>query len=120
MNEQPIFLLSNLYEDARSNIDTSDEFQEYLKFPVSGIYKLPKTARVTPLPTLVSNRITEQHVREIALHRSAIFVCRVDETLLDQIIHEIETALSRSGLVFEIRKMNQRGNSLKIIMVQSP
>ncbi|MFM2096749.1 MAG: hypothetical protein RIS70_3873 [Planctomycetota bacterium] len=54
----PVFLCANLVEDFRLRSQPSEQFVEYLRFPLLGIYRLPGVRReIYPLPTHGARRL---------------------------------------------------------------
>lgn len=55
---RPVFLCANLLEDARLRTQPTEQFVEYLRFPLRGRYRLPDEKRdIYPLPTHGSHRL---------------------------------------------------------------
>lgn len=55
---RPVFLCANLVEDFRLRSQPSEQFVEYLRFPLLGIYRLPGVHReIYPLPTHGARRL---------------------------------------------------------------
>ena len=71
----PVFLMSTLVEDFRlfKEFEPTDQFIEYCRFPVSGVYRLDRSKyRIIPIPSLIDiKRFKEQRVPDDVLERIA-------------------------------------------------
>ena len=112
-----LFLMPNLYEDSRALDADSATFNEYLKFPVSGIYVLPESIEVVPLPTRIANVWQGKPIEKLIRHGGALLICRTDGKRFAQIENEIRNAAIKSGHKIELKSFEQPGNVLKIAKI---
>jgi len=65
-SHHPVFLFANLIEDRYALVDNDPQFQMYLLFPVSSIYRLERQGReISAGPTLELTHFNEQQINSI-------------------------------------------------------
>lgn len=112
--DETLFLFSNLIEDHRLNTELPRKEIEYLKFPVSGIYKLSKRIHVVPMPTFAANRWNNEHISQIKSFGSAKILARVRPDDYDLIISELTSLANKLKLPIRIQSEFQEGNVLRV------
>ena len=113
-----LFLLANLYEDARILEDDSPSFQEYLKFPVKGIFSLREDILVIPFPTNVVNAWKPEQINQIVEKGGATILCRSTPTRAAQIEAELQNVAISNGYPLEFEWFDQPGNLLRIARIR--
>jgi hypothetical protein len=95
----PIFLFSNLVEDAWAQQETEKSFSDYLRFPVRGIYSIEQSdARVLPGTTLRPPRFSEQDLSLIRQQKGAYLIVRGRLDLVLEICNEAESRILEGDL----------------------
>ncbi len=92
----PVFLLANLFEDRDAARNHQTEFQDYLKFPVNGIYKINNVKRVIPLNSAAENPFSESQVELIAGQGSAWILFRATPQHVQQVLSSLQNKLDGS------------------------
>ena len=114
-----IFLFANLVEDHRllENRD-EEQFQKYLQFPLTGIYRLPPDATIIPMPTLATNRWRQEHLELLLQNGGAQIVARTNPTTLRAILDELQQLPLDPKLSWDIQTETQAGNLVQIVNVR--
>ncbi len=88
--DQPIFLAANLIEDVDAFTNRAPTFQEYLLFPLKGLYSVEPKRDLIPIPTLLREHFEDQHLRRIKKAGGAWVIIRGTEELVTEIEAEIQ------------------------------
>lgn len=91
----PVFLVANLIEDNAALTDRSDRFQNYLRFPLTGIPRLSHPGRIIPRPSM-GQLLSATDVEKIVQHGGGFVVVRDAEIYRDAIRLEITAALQKN------------------------
>jgi hypothetical protein len=89
-SRQPVFLFANLIEDRDALVDKDTRFQNYLLFPVYGLYRIDDEDRqVSAGPTLELTHFDEEQIKSIQSRSGAWVIVRSDQELLvEEIVNE--------------------------------
>ena len=115
-----VLLFANLYEDRDALANRSRPFQEYLSFPLRGIYPIQNQTNIVSMPTQVPNTWGDEQINQITDHQEAYLICRVNEARFNQIKTNLAEQLKRKNISFEIESFFRDDNMLKIAVVTTP
>lgn len=93
--EQPVFLFSNLIEDVDALTQRNLPFQEYLRFPVLGMYRANRNGReIIARPTMPLVHFVQSDIEKVGKTGGAWILLRTpDLQLLDEIENELRQKL---------------------------
>ena len=88
--EHPVFLFSNIIEDVDAYRNDDPQFQEYLRFPVTGLYRVDQHDRsVIAGPTITREHFQEEHLESIRQQGGAWLIIRGEPMLVAAIVQQI-------------------------------
>lgn len=91
----PVFLFANVIEDIDSISNPDPQFQEYLLFPVKGLYPIATDQRaILARPTIAREHFAENDTELIARQGGSWIVVRGNLELLNEIAAELRQRLS--------------------------
>lgn len=91
----PVFVFSNLIEDRDALTNQEERFQEYLRFPVSGLYRIDREGReIQAGPTLEIVHFADQHIQQVARQGGAWVLVRGHGDQVSEIGNELRERLA--------------------------
>lgn len=112
-SSHPVFLFSNLIEDVDAVKNQDPRFQEYLLFPISGIYSVDANGRKRiPRPTIPLEHWTDNDISEIGQQGGGWVLFRGHPELRDEVANQLLQRLGTS--------LNRKPDSIPIRLLESP
>ncbi len=112
----PVIVFSNLLEDTRAHENDEEEFQRYLLFPVSGIYKIdPTRFELSAGPTLGAAPFTERQLAHIRLVKRAFVIIRARPEDVGYIATFLLERLPKGA---RLKKYSGSGNQVVLLSVE--
>jgi len=91
----PVFLVANLIEDKAAESDQSERFQQYLRFPLTGIPNVVSPQRIVPRPSQ-GKILSKDNVAAIIEQGGGLVVVRDSEVYREPIRLEITAVLQEN------------------------
>ncbi len=90
----PVFQFANILEDVDSHTNLDLELQDYLLFPVRGLYKVEETDRqIFAMPSLAEKPFSESHLKLARGQRGAWLLIRATRNHANQIVASFASAV---------------------------
>ena len=92
----PLFLFGAVIEDSNALADSDADFQEYLQFPVRGLYELDSSQRVVFAgPTMMRQHFDERYLDDVEEQGGAWILVRHESEITYEIANQLASMLQK-------------------------